>query len=535
MFKSILFLAKLALLPCISLIEGSQVPKLSLESLALKLSTVENELNAMREDFKIDSLKEQVRQLIALNGLLPKDNNQTKKDTYKVDEHILQDDIEERVEKLEELSRVGTLRTCNEYSAYGIKTSGKYTIDPDGPLVGEPPFSAYCQFDQNGQVRTEIFHDSEILADVDHCHDPGCSNKEITYVSAFDGEPIPLTQLDALIALSSSCDQTFHYECTLAPLRAEGIDYGFWIGRDGETNVYFTGNDSSLHACDCHYTEQGCIEEELKQNTCNCDANLPAPLIDTGLISNMSALPIMGISFGGLTYEIQQGAYKIGRLSCQGVKPFEKATSCESLKLAGETHSGYFTIKKIGSLRTSSVYCDMDEGGYNNVPENTELTTDSPLGTIVAWIPRNNITSDMNNLPVGWLPCDGRLIEKGLWTGGHTPELNNDGYFLRGGSMDTALEMEEDQVLDHDHTDPGHTHGNSPHSHSYNTREGPELIFTKGTQYHADYLDVDGTTAEVTITIATAKTNMGMVSAGFKTGGETRPRNMKTLWLIKVW
>ena len=57
-----------------------------------------------------------------------------------------QDDLESRVEKLEELAKIGTLRTCAEYAQYGLKTSGLYMIDPDGPLLGQPPFQVFCDF-----------------------------------------------------------------------------------------------------------------------------------------------------------------------------------------------------------------------------------------------------------------------------------------------------------------------------------------------------------------------------------------------------
>ena len=58
-----------------------------------------------------------------------------------------QDVLEERVEKLEELAKIGTLRTCAEYAQYGLKTSGLYMVDPDGPLLGQPPFQVFCNFD----------------------------------------------------------------------------------------------------------------------------------------------------------------------------------------------------------------------------------------------------------------------------------------------------------------------------------------------------------------------------------------------------
>jgi hypothetical protein len=52
-----------------------------------------------------------------------------------------------------------------------------FPIDPDGILMGHPPFSAYCRFDNNtGQVVTEVMHTySENLTNLDHCVDPGAT------------------------------------------------------------------------------------------------------------------------------------------------------------------------------------------------------------------------------------------------------------------------------------------------------------------------------------------------------------------------
>ena len=82
----------------------------------------------------------------------------------------MEEDMEDRVAKLEQLARIGTLRSCAEYSRYGLKSSGMYNIDPDGPLLGSEPFQVYCNFDTGA---TEVLHDSENLTVIDHCHDPG--------------------------------------------------------------------------------------------------------------------------------------------------------------------------------------------------------------------------------------------------------------------------------------------------------------------------------------------------------------------------
>ena len=56
-------------------------------------------------------------------------------------------DLEARVAKLETLAKVNVLRSCAEYSQLGVSNSGLFLIDPDGPLLGEPPF----------QVRSKMF------------------------------------------------------------------------------------------------------------------------------------------------------------------------------------------------------------------------------------------------------------------------------------------------------------------------------------------------------------------------------------------
>ena len=124
------------------------------------------------------------------------------------------------------------------------------------------------------------------------------------------------------------------------------------------------------------YTVQG--------NTCNCDVSLPTPLVDTGIITNTTALPVMKLAFGGLIYKMQTGAFQLGNLQCFGKKEVDVATSCSALKLAGETLSGYYNIKKTSSMHSTQVFCDMDVEGYEDVPENPQPDSSSPLGTIAA-------------------------------------------------------------------------------------------------------------------------------------------------------
>ena len=52
-----------------------------------------------------------------------------------------------------------------------------------------------------------------------------------------------------------------------------------------KTNYFWPGSNVGNHVCDCTFTEDGCAEEDTKHNRCNCDANLPVMLQDTGKVS----------------------------------------------------------------------------------------------------------------------------------------------------------------------------------------------------------------------------------------------------------
>merc|ERR1711934_1064177 len=280
-------------------------------------------------------------------------------------------ELEDRVAKLEDLAKIGTLRSCYEYSQFGLKTNGPYLIDPDGGLIGQEPFQVYCNFNTGA---TEVMHDTEVLTDVEHCHDPGCYQKNITYINGLTQEGVSMYQIVSLIQLAAYCEQEIRYDCTLAPLTDEDVNYAFWEDRQGETNVYYTGSDYGIHVCDCHNEDGGCIEEETKHNTCNCDANLPIPSTDTGTITNMTALPVMKLFFGGLNYELQSAAYQLGRLKCYGDKDVEIATSCAALKKKGVMTSGYYNIRSVGEERPKVVFCDMKSGTYADVPQVEQLS-----------------------------------------------------------------------------------------------------------------------------------------------------------------
>ena len=98
----------------------------------------------------------------------------------------------------------------------------------------------------------------------------------------------------------------------------------------------------------------------------------------------------------------------------------------------------------------------MSVDGYLDVPETDQPDRSSPLGTIAAWVAKPTIDSaSEETIPYGWVLCSGVIIERGIWAGSLTPDLNS-GKFFRGGILGQKLETEEDMMQDHQHTDPGH-------------------------------------------------------------------------------
>jgi len=156
----------------------------------------------------------------------------------------------------------------------------------------------------------------------------------------------------------------------------------------------------------------------------------------------------------------------------------------------------------------------------------------APIGSIVGWHGGPYVP-----LPEGWQHCDGSLIRSGTMAGQTTPDLNRDGYFLRGGT--TSGTFQDDQLQSHSHavSDPGHTHSDNGHSHGYKDRykygnHGDDSKDIHAIDHERDEQRTSDTakadiTSEVTGVAVTEVT-------GAHVGEETRPRNMAVEWIIRI-
>merc|ERR1719370_610587 len=172
----------------------------------------------------------------------------------------------------------------------------------------------------------------------------------------------------------------------------------------------------------------------------------------------------------------------------------------------------------------------------------------APLGSIIAWVtkPEENKEDETLELPAGWVYCDGKPILDGIWAGSHTPNLNGEKRFLRGGEYTDQLFMEEDNMQDHQHKETEHSHDTTVTGASvtikvkdtYRRRLNVPArdcavdchdTYTADTNF--DFTETSYTDSNTDFKITNADTTCGTKEVdtddtGYRVGEETRPVNM---------
>eukprot|EP00092_Neocalanus_flemingeri_P003166 GFUD01003384.1.p1 GENE.GFUD01003384.1~~GFUD01003384.1.p1 ORF type:complete len:287 (+),score=68.70 GFUD01003384.1:91-861(+) len=198
-----------------------------------------------------------------------------------------------------------------------------------------------------------------------------------------------------------------------------------------------------------------------------------------------------------------------------------------------------------------------------------------PVGSIIPWLPTGI------ELPRGWQLCDGAVIESGVLRGTDTPDINGEGLFIRGSSVERAGEIEDATIADHTHVDKGHTHDDAGHNHNDKGHSHKDPAHQHGIETSSDGWMVGGAFNDPSLTtillpatpsclpeycqyygalwtrqevtnvsvpiengeavldmsaakIETAQSGMGGVTENKVVGEETRPRNVKLVYIIRV-
>lgn len=68
------------------------------------------------------------------------------------------------------------------------------------------------------------------------------------------------------------------YDCVIAVLAQDDVQYGWWNDRNGLPHYYWDGSNDTVHTCECGI--KGNCLETLK--LCNCDSGAPDAIYDEG-------------------------------------------------------------------------------------------------------------------------------------------------------------------------------------------------------------------------------------------------------------
>jgi len=300
----------------------------------------------------LDSLKTEISRL----------NTELKQQSERLLNLESNDTIEDRVAYVEELSKLNSMRSCEELSRYGINKTDYYLVDPDGSLINQDPILVKCIF-EGGSTITEIGHLQEETIVADHCDTEGCYNQTIDY-------GVPLSQIEALMALSESCEQSLIYGCFLAPLTDNDINYGGWFDRNSDPQYFFDGDHPGEHTCSCG-EDNSCLTNGIDEFSCNCDAYFPIVANDTGLITAKNLLPITGVFYGPLMFETEFASFTVGRLRCRGdsTKNINPYDSCKNMKMAGNFRTEIYNLQSLNE-KPRLALCNMEAvEGYEEVQD----------------------------------------------------------------------------------------------------------------------------------------------------------------------
>ena len=163
----------------------------------------------------------------------------------------------------------------------------------------------------------------------------------------------------------------------------------------------------------------------------------------------------------------------------------------------------------------------------------------APVGTIIAWTMRVEANgTETGDIPAGWQRCDGSVIQApSIWVNLRTPDLNTEKRFLRGGSDQEVLTLEEDMMQNHEHSvhDSGHNHDFTEYSHFLNGEVYTDddnwwYWMGEGVGSHS----YNGYSPETTYSSYSSVSVKG-VSGDYRSGAETRPRNMNVVFIMRVF
>jgi len=114
--------------------------------------------------------------------------------------------------------------------------------------------------------------------------------------------------------LSEKCEQSIVNNCTVNKLTG----FGWWEDRNGAKVTYWNGDRPATDiGCQCQ-DDSSCANSNADMVTlCNCDSRAES-MIDSGVITSKSQLPITKLLYGDSEKRYSYIKYSLGPLICSG-------------------------------------------------------------------------------------------------------------------------------------------------------------------------------------------------------------------------
>ncbi|NWY07509.1 CNTP1 protein, partial [Nothoprocta ornata] len=197
--------------------------------------------------------------------------------------------------------------SCDAYRVSG-KTSGNYTIDPDGsgPLK---PFTVYCDIREE-RAWTIIRHNRHYATRVTG------SSAERPFLGEVEYWNASWAEVAALANASEYCEQRIELHCYSSRLlnTPSGLPFSFWMGRHNERHYYWGGSRPGIQRCACGL-DKNCADPKY---FCNCDADHALWRTDRGLLTFVDHLPVTQVVVGDTNRSGSEAQFLLGPLRCYG-------------------------------------------------------------------------------------------------------------------------------------------------------------------------------------------------------------------------
>uniref|UniRef100_A0A8C8R524 Contactin associated protein 1 n=1 Tax=Pelusios castaneus TaxID=367368 RepID=A0A8C8R524_9SAUR len=197
--------------------------------------------------------------------------------------------------------------SCDAYRVSG-KTSGNFTIDPDGsgPLK---PFTVYCDIRED-RAWTIIRHSRHYTTRVTG------SSLDQPFLGAVEYWNASWAEVAALANGSEYCEQRIEFSCYNSRLlnTPSGLPFSFWMGRHAQRHYYWGGSPPGVQRCACGM-DKSCADPK---HFCNCDADYAQWRTDKGLLNFVDHLPVTQIVVGDTNRSNSEAQFLLGPLRCYG-------------------------------------------------------------------------------------------------------------------------------------------------------------------------------------------------------------------------